>query len=167
MPGSPCCGNPIPTRPAGRRVCSSGPFVGEGEGTDVRGLNHAALLVGDVERSRRFYGEVLGLAEVARPETFDFPGAWFRRGDADIHLIGESEPGRAAEMHPGYADEEIARGYGTHIAFEVASLEDAQRRLAERDVPLAGGPRPRGDGVQQIYVRDPDGYVVELFSWEG
>jgi catechol 2,3-dioxygenase-like lactoylglutathione lyase family enzyme len=130
-------------------------------------LNHAALLVGDVERSRRFYGEVLGLDEVPRPATFDFPGAWFRRGETEIHLIAEREPGRAAEMHPGYADDELARGFGTHIAFEVSSLEGAQRRLGELRVPIAGGPRPRGDGVQQIYVRDPDGYIVELYSWEG
>ena len=140
--------------------------LGEGDRTDVRGLNHAALLVSDVERSRRFYGEVLGLDEITRPESFTFPGAWFRRRDTEIHLIAEQEPGRAAQRHPGYEDGEIGRGFGTHIAFEVGSLAGAQRRLAEMDVPVAGGPRPRGDGVQQLYVRDPDGYVVELFAWE-
>ncbi len=30
------------------------------------------------------------------------PGAWFRKESAEIHLIGESEPGRAAQMQPGY-----------------------------------------------------------------
>ena len=27
-------------------------------------------------------------------------------------------------------------------------------------------PRPRGDGVMQLYIRDPDGYVIEFFAWQ-
>ena len=54
---------------------------------DVRLLHHVSLPVGDLERSRRFYREVLGLAEIARP-PFPFPSAWFRLGDRELHLIG-------------------------------------------------------------------------------
>lgn len=68
---------------------------------EIRRLDHAALLVKDVERSRRFYGQVLGMEEVPRPSNFTFPGAWFRKGHAEIHLIGEAEPGRAAQAQPG------------------------------------------------------------------
>jgi catechol 2,3-dioxygenase-like lactoylglutathione lyase family enzyme len=32
-------------------------------------------------------------------------------------------------------------------------------------VEIVGGPRPRGDGVQQIFIYDPDGYMIELFAW--
>lgn len=55
-------------------------------------LNHVAILVSDIERSRRFYLEVLGLEPIPRP-AFDFPGAWFR--------IGAPGPGGAAlqELH--------------------------------------------------------------------
>jgi catechol-2,3-dioxygenase len=42
---------------------------------EIRRLDHAALLVKDVERSRRFYGQVLGMEEVPRPSNFTFPGA--------------------------------------------------------------------------------------------
>ncbi len=45
---------------------------------EIRRLDHVALLVKDVERSRRFYGQVLGMEEVPRPSNFTFPGAWFR-----------------------------------------------------------------------------------------
>ena len=45
---------------------------------EIRRLDHAALLVKDVERSRRFYGQVPGMEEVPRPGNFPFPGAWFR-----------------------------------------------------------------------------------------
>ncbi|HJX30081.1 MAG TPA: VOC family protein [Thermoanaerobaculia bacterium] len=50
---------------------------------DVRVLHHVSLPVGDLERSRRFYREVLGLEEIARP-PFPFPGAWFRLGDREL-----------------------------------------------------------------------------------
>src|SRR2546430_16806285 len=56
---------------------------------EIRRLDHAALLVKDVERSRHFYGQVLGMEEVPRPSNFTFPGAWFRKERAEIHLIGE------------------------------------------------------------------------------
>ena len=68
---------------------------------EIRRLDHAALLVKDVERSRRFYGQILGMEEVPRPSNFAFPGAWFRKGHTEIHLIGEAEPGRAAQVQPG------------------------------------------------------------------
>lgn len=129
-------------------------------------MDHAALLVSDVDRSRRFYAGVLGLDEIARPASFTFPGAWFRCGDAEIHLIGEAQAGRTRERHPGYDPEELETGYGTHTAFEVTDLVAAQRHLDAHGIAVEGGPRPRGDGVQQLYVRDPDGHIVELFAWE-
>ncbi len=127
---------------------------------EIRSLDHAALLVKDVERSRRFYGQVLGMEEVPRPSNFTFPGAWFRKERAEIHLIGEAEPGRVAQVQPGgYRPDELSVGYTAHIAFEVTNLE-------AHNVEIVGGPRPRGDGVLQMYVCDPDGYIVEFFVWE-
>src|SRR5437660_3093429 len=68
---------------------------------EIRRLDHVALLVKDVERSRRFYVQLLGMEEHPRPSNFDFPGAWLRKGSAEIHLIGEDEPGRLAQVQPG------------------------------------------------------------------
>ena len=134
---------------------------------EIRSLDHAALLVRDVERSRHFYGQVLGLEEIPRPSNFNFPGAWFLKGRAEIHLIGEAEPGRVDHLYAGtYTPDELSRGYDTHLAFEVDDLEEAQRYLKAHDVTIVGGPRPRGDGVMQLYIRDPDGYIVELFVWQ-
>lgn len=132
----------------------------------IRSLDHAALLIRDVERSRQFYGKVLGMEEIPRPSNFDFPGAWFHKGSALIHLIGEAEPGRVDQRFAGvYTPDELSRGYGTHLAFEVEDLEDALHSLKTHNVAIVGGPRPRGDGVMQLYVCDPDGYIVELFVW--
>jgi catechol 2,3-dioxygenase-like lactoylglutathione lyase family enzyme len=58
-------------------------------------------------------------------------------------------------------------GLATHIALEVDDLEGACARLDEHEVALAGGPMPRGDGYDQIFVLDPDGYVIELFQHTG
>ncbi len=133
----------------------------------IRRLDHAALYVRDVEQSRRFYSQVLGMEEVARPSNFDFPGAWFRMDGTELHLIAEDAAGRVDELYPvAYNASELARGHGTHIAFEVEDLDEARLHLQELGVKIVGGPRPRGDGVQQLYVLDPDGYVVELFAWQ-
>ncbi len=126
-------------------------------------LQHAGLVVSDLERSRRFYSEALGLEEVPRPPNFTFAGAWFRSGDDELHLLAEVDTtGEAGQADPGAG---AAFGLTHHLAFEVDDLETACRRLAEAGVPLTGGPMPRGDGVTQVFFRDPDGYVLELFEW--
>jgi catechol 2,3-dioxygenase-like lactoylglutathione lyase family enzyme len=128
-------------------------------------LQHAGLVVSDLERSRRFYAEALGLEEVPRPPNFTFAGAWFRFGEHDLHLLAEADTTGGA----GQADTGAGAAYGLthHLAFEVDDLEAARARLAEAGVPLTGGPMPRGDGVTQIFFLDPDGYVLELFQWTG
>jgi lactoylglutathione lyase len=128
-------------------------------------LQHSGLVVRDLDRSRRFYGGALGLEEVPRPRNFTFAGAWFRFGDDEIHLLAEADTtGRAGVQEPGLS---AAYGLVSHIALEVDDLGAACARLEENGVSLTGGPMPRGDGVMQVFVRDPDGYVVELFETTG
>jgi catechol 2,3-dioxygenase-like lactoylglutathione lyase family enzyme len=128
-------------------------------------LQHCALVVADLDRSRHFYGEALGLQEVPRPPNFTFAGAWFRFGESEIHLLVEADTtGRAGAPDPGPSG---AFGLVSHVALEVEDLEAALARLEENGVPLIGGPMPRGDGVTQVFFRDPDGYILELFRWTG
>jgi catechol 2,3-dioxygenase-like lactoylglutathione lyase family enzyme len=128
-------------------------------------LQHCGLIVADLERSRRFYGGALGLEEVPRPHNFRFEGAWFQVGDDQLHLLVESETtGSAGAPDPGPSG---AMGLATHIALEVDDLEGSRARLDEHGVVLIGGPMPRGDGYDQVFVRDPDGYVIELFQFTG
>src|SRR5918992_5035740 len=108
-------------------------------------IQHVGLVVSDLERSRRFYGETLGLEEIPRPPNFTFAGTWFRLGDEEIHLLAEADTtGRAGMPDPGAG---IAGGLVTHIAIEVDDLSAWQERLDERGITLASGPMPRGDGV--------------------
>jgi catechol 2,3-dioxygenase-like lactoylglutathione lyase family enzyme len=128
-------------------------------------LQHCGLVVSDLERSRRFYGEALGLEELSRPSNFAFAGAWFALAGTEIHLLAEADTtGRAGMPAPGPG---IAGGLATHLALEVDDLPVWQARLGAHGVPPAAGPMPRGDGVDQLFVFDPDGYVVELFERTG
>lgn len=128
-------------------------------------IQHVGLVVSDLERSRRFYAGALGLEEVPRPPNFTFDGAWFRFGGTELHLLAEEHTTGGAG--PGDAGEGATRGLTTHLAFQVEDLAAACARLADHGVALTGGPMPRGDGYDQVFFLDPDGYVLELFEHTG
>ena len=138
----------------------------DGEGSDgvngigVKNLDHVTLVVKDLNESRKFYVELLGMEEVERPK-FGFPGAWFRAGDTWIHLNQEHE-----ETGPG--GNVVAPGLIAsrthHFAFIVQDASQAAEILKSAGARIASGPRPRPDGWVQVFVFDPDGYVVELSS---
>ncbi len=127
-------------------------------------IDHGGLLVTDVERSVRFYVDALGLEQVSRPSTFDTPGAWLQVGDQQLHLIGETESGRAREMTPRYDEAEVVIGYGTHLALDVEDLDAAIARAAAAGVHPPGEVFARGDGVKRVFFTDPDGHVIELMQ---
>jgi lactoylglutathione lyase len=115
-------------------------------------LNHVALLVSDVKRSCDFYERVLRLQAIPRP-AFDFPGAWFRLGAGqELHLIG----GSGAAPVPGAPR-------GNHFALRVADLDAWHQHLKPLDI-MVRGPVQRPDGALQIFLRDPDGHIVEVFT---
>jgi catechol 2,3-dioxygenase-like lactoylglutathione lyase family enzyme/uncharacterized protein YunC (DUF1805 family) len=126
----------------------------------VKTLDHVTLVVKDLERSRRFYVDVLGMREVRRP-AFSFAGSWFQAGTTQIHLILEySGSGPAGNLLP-----EKQRGARTHhFAFEVEDAEAFVQWLNECRIPILDGPKPRPDGYMQVFAADPDGHVVELCS---
>lgn len=117
-------------------------------------LHHAAVCVTDIERARRFYGDVLGLVEVARP-PFDFAGAWYEFQDGtQLHLIVHTTP----RTLRGTTAIDTRDG---HLALRVESYEATLHRLRELGVECAA----HWDNLTpwaQIYVADPDGNVVEL-----
>jgi len=99
------------------------------------------------------------------PVDFTFPGAYFKRGGAEVHVVVEIEPDRTAQLRQKWSEEELRTGYVVHFALRVDSLDPYRRSLAERDLQPVGGPRIRADDVEQIYLVDPDGYVVELMCF--
>lgn len=114
-------------------------------------LNHVAIHVSDVARSCDFYSRVLRLESMPRP-AFDFPGAWFRLGpQQELHLIGRtSEP-----VEP--------RSRNNQFALMVDDIRAWEEHLKTVGASFRG-PKPRPDGAKQIFVADPDGHYVELFT---
>ena len=112
-------------------------------------LNHVALLVADVERSCEFYRRMLLLAPMPRP-AFDFPGAWFRLGEhQELHLIG------------GRTEQIVSGNRSNHFALLTNDLEAWEKHLTQVGADFR--PRKlRPDGAGQIFLRDPDGHVIEL-----
>ena len=130
----------------------------------VKAIQHCGLVVEDLEKSRWFYGTVVGLEEVSRPPNFTFAGAWFRCPSGDeFHLIVASDTTAPA----GFKDPGKGKHTGlmTHIALEVEDLAATKTHLEDHELEILGGPLMRGDGVEQLYLQDPDGYMVEFFQW--
>jgi catechol 2,3-dioxygenase-like lactoylglutathione lyase family enzyme len=141
-------------------TASPAPAATAARSVGVKGIDHVTLVVKDLEKSRHFYINVLGMREIRRP-AFSFAGLWFQAGKTQIHLILEfSGSGPAGNLLP-----EIQRSSRTqHIAFEVEDAEEAEARLRELGIPVLAGTKKRPDGILQMYVCDPDGHVIELCS---
>jgi catechol 2,3-dioxygenase-like lactoylglutathione lyase family enzyme len=117
-------------------------------------LHHVSFAIRDLETSKRFFGEVLGLPEIERP-GFNFPGAWYALGDRQLHLIQQSEAGRESGARISRAD---------HMALEVADVQAVKQRLTEKGVEFGEGTNQKL-GMDQIFCRDPDGHVIEFVSY--
>ncbi len=126
----------------------------------VRSFDHITLIVADLERTRHFYVNLLGMTECDRP-AFDFPGAWFSAGSVQIHATVASELAGLA----GWGDRQVkSLSRGHHFAFAVDDLDSALAHVQKLGIEIAAGPKRRPDGAKQLYIFDPDHHVVELFS---
>lgn len=114
-------------------------------------LNHVALHVRDLESSCNFFRTVLQLEPLPRP-AFDFPGAWFRiAAQQELHLIGDRT--ESVRSH----------NRGNHFALRVDDIDSWETHL--QTVKADFRPRKRRpDGAWQIFVIDPDGHFIELFT---
>ena len=120
----------------------------------ITSLHHVAVCVTDVERSKRFYREVLGMKEIERP-AFPFGGAWYEMADGrQLHLIVHERP----RTLRGPAEVDLRDG---HLALGVADYEATVSHLRAAGVEIVERP----DNVtpwKQVYLTDPDGNVIEL-----
>lgn len=119
----------------------------------TRGLSHIHLLVGSIARSRRFYEEVFGLRE----RFWDGPSLLFLGTPGRDDLVTLREVG-ADDPRVGQAP-----GLG-HFGFRLVDPSQVDRAielvLANEGTLIERG--ERGPGDLYAYVRDPDGYPIEL-----
>jgi glyoxylase I family protein len=116
--------------------------------------HHMSFPVRDVERSRVFYGTVLGLAEKPRPPQLAamFPGAWYQAGACEVHLI--QYPDTMDVGTPPPTLNPMAR----HAAFAVADYQATLAYLHAHGIAVL----ETNPEVGQMWVRDPDGHIIEL-----
>ena len=118
----------------------------------VARVHHSSFPVRDLDASIAFYEGVLGLERLPRPDM-GVPGVWLGVGDAQIHLI--HDPARVTVSLEGEPDPR-----GRHEAFAVADLDATREYLAERGIVPVGGRH----GVRQMWIKDPDGHVLEFIQ---
>jgi catechol 2,3-dioxygenase-like lactoylglutathione lyase family enzyme len=117
---------------------------------DIQRVDHYSIRTHDLERSRRFYTQVIGLADGARP-PFDFPGYWLYAADHPIvHLIGIDAP--VSDRGTGAFD---------HVAFAGTNKAALIERCRSLDVPYRERAVPRSS-LQQVFLQDPDGLTIEI-----
>jgi catechol 2,3-dioxygenase len=123
---------------------------------EVRELGHIVLYVRDLERSRRFYGEVLGWQEVIRMGT---SAALFSSGRTHHELL-------LLEVGEGAAPVPEGRRVGLyHFGLKIGEtdeeLSEAIRVLREENVSIIG--TADHTVTHSVYITDPDGNEIELY----
>jgi len=130
----------------------------------ITAIHHDALTVADIERSRKFYREILSIEEIPRP-PFSFPGAWFQLGDSQqVHLIVHDR----ATFRDNPLDTRDVH-FAVRVPSYKASVEflhgNGYREDAAPDDPYFMILQPRATaGYPQIYICDPDRHVIEINS---
>mmetsp|Transcript_7977 Transcript_7977/g.11515 ORF Transcript_7977/g.11515 Transcript_7977/m.11515 type:complete len:577 (-) Transcript_7977:235-1965(-) len=127
----------------------------------VTKVNHIAITVSDVTRSTRFYTNVMGFEQIRRP-NFYANGAWLTMGNCELHLI------KGAPVVPGGDDLVVG-----HLSLDATDIQGLQSKLRSMNIPFrknlavpSGANADNNMIVEQYFVRDPDGYYVEICNCE-
>ncbi len=127
---------------------------------EIEQLDHFTINVSDLEASTRFYTEIVGLTNGARPD-FGFGGAWLYCGDRPVvHLI-DIKDRRAFNGEETNGADITGAGALDHVAFRATGLADMQQRLRDLDVEFDERTVP-GQGLRQVFLNDPDGVRLEF-----
>ena len=124
----------------------------------ITGINHVGLRVRSLETARAFY-EKLGFEFIVGPIGPEPVAVMLHPSGININFILNTTSDASAsnvlmdlpEKHTGF----------THIALEIDDLEAVQQQLAALEIPITETVE-LPDGAILIFVRDPDGHVIEL-----
>jgi catechol 2,3-dioxygenase-like lactoylglutathione lyase family enzyme len=125
----------------------------------LKGVDHLAFVVSDLERSVKFYQELFD-GEVGRSRGFNEQDKAARRSQHTLVKVGNFAFD-LFQMAPGDPPKTDTRYL--HFAFEIdpADLDQIQEQLSRMGIPY-DGPKGHGGGTGlSIYFNDPDGYQLE------
>jgi catechol 2,3-dioxygenase-like lactoylglutathione lyase family enzyme len=111
-------------------------------------IDHVSVVITDVDRSRSFYRDVLGLTEIAKPRSFDFVALWFDLGNQQLHLLLKPDPDSVSPRH---------------FALRVQDVAKAREHFRGRGVEIAE--TTKIPGCDRFFVRDPDRNRIEIIQW--
>ncbi|WP_134698744.1 VOC family protein [Ammoniphilus sp. YIM 78166] len=123
----------------------------------LKRIDHISVSVQDVEKSKDFYGRILGLEEIPRP-NFKFDGVWYKLGEVMIHVIHKEDSKRADCSKLSVQE--------AHLAFFVDSPQELDGIIEELEkenivwYELENAP----SGLRQLFFKDPDGYMIEIVT---
>jgi len=121
---------------------------------------HTMIRVGDLERSLEFYTQVLGMRLLRKK---DYPAGRFTLAFLGY---GSEEESAAIELTHNWDKDhyELGSGFG-HIAIAVADIYGTCERIRASGGDIVREPGPMKHGTTEIaFVRDPDGYSIELIG---
>ncbi|KAL2460535.1 Lactoylglutathione lyase/glyoxalase I family protein [Abeliophyllum distichum] len=117
-------------------------------------LNHISFICNSVQKSVKFYEQVLGFVLIKRPSSFDFEGAWLFNHGIGIHLLeAEKIPKKRGKINPK----------DNHISFQCSDMDMIIQKLEEMKIEYVKAVvKEGGIIVDQIFFHDPDGYMIEI-----
>ena len=123
-------------------------------------LLHTMLRVGDLERSVKFYTEILGMSLLRQKEYPDgrFTNAFLGYGD--------EKENTALELTYNWDTDHYDKGNGFgHLAIEVNDVYEAAEKIRQQGGTIIREPGPMNAGTTILaFVADPDGYEIELLE---
>ncbi|KPB03853.1 VOC family protein [Bacillus sp. CHD6a] len=119
----------------------------------ISDLHHVSLAVNDIVEAKVFYGTLLGFSELKRPD-FDFPGAWYEVGNAQLHLIENKQ----AET---LRQEKNIDSRDGHFAIRVEDYKQTVEFLQSKGIKIVQKPQSKS-GFAQIFCMDPSHNLIEF-----
>ena len=137
----------------------------------IETIHHVSLPVSNIENAKKFYGGILKLKEILRPEKLasEFEGAWYVIGDRTLHLIVDDKS-TFRKDEDGVGKEISSRDI--HFAIRVQSFRETllflrsqgfKKDAADKALVMKESPKASA-GFPQIYIMDPDRNVIEFNS---
>ncbi|QUW20559.1 VOC family protein [Sporosarcina sp. Marseille-Q4063] len=120
--------------------------------TFLTGIDHIQIAApkGSEDEARAFYGEILGMEEILKPENLQGRGGcWFKVGAVEVHIGIQPDFMPAKKAHPG---------------FTVNALEQLRERLQEAGYPISE--EPPIEGRSRFFTHDPFGNRIEFLELE-
>jgi catechol 2,3-dioxygenase-like lactoylglutathione lyase family enzyme len=125
-------------------------------------MEHYLVLTEDIEETKSFYCDGLGMEVGFRPEV-GFPGYWLYLGDTPCIHIAERHSYKQYADDVGIPFSSASSGTGPidHIAFNATGFDEMLRRLERLGI------RPSTNtiddiGLRQLFMKDPNGVTIEL-----